>query len=56
MQFYKKRYRELLKYSQQLEQEGKHLSDICKSDSRELLRYSAKTYGQLEWSWTKSKS
>jgi hypothetical protein len=49
MGFYKKRYRELLKYSQQLEQEGKHLSDICKSDYRELLDYSAKTYGQLEW-------
>jgi hypothetical protein len=49
MGFCKKRYRELLKYSQQLEQEGKHLSDICKSDYRELLDYSAKTYGQLEW-------
>lgn len=49
MIFYKNRYRELLKYSQQLEQEGKHLSDICESDYRELLRYSAKTYGQLEW-------
>jgi hypothetical protein len=49
MGFYKKRYRELLKYSQQLEQEGKHLSGICKSDYRELLDYSAKTYGQLEW-------
>ena len=46
MEFSKKRYRELLKYSQQLEQEGKSLSE---SDCRELLRYSAKMYGQLEW-------
>ncbi len=46
MEFSKKRYRELLKYSQQLEQEGKSLSE---SDYRELLRYSAKMYGQLEW-------
>ena len=49
MEFYKNRYRELLKYSQQLKREGKHLSDICESDYRELLRYSAKMYGQLEW-------
>jgi hypothetical protein len=49
MEFCKKRYRELLKYSQQLEQEGKYLSDICNSDYRELLRYSGKTNGQLEW-------
>jgi hypothetical protein len=48
MEFYKKQYRELLKYSQQLEKKGKHLSDICDSDYRELLRYSAKTDGQLE--------
>jgi hypothetical protein len=47
--FCKKQYRKLLKYSQQLEKEGKHLSYICESDYRELLRYSAKTYGQLEW-------
>ena len=49
MVFCKKRYWKLLKYSQQLEKEGKHLSGICKSDYRELLRYSAKTYAQLEW-------
>jgi len=49
MGFSKKRYRELLKYSQQLEQEGKHLSNICYSDYRELLKYSAKTSGRLEW-------
>ena len=49
MVFYQKRYQELLKYSQQLEQEGKFLSDISYSDYRELLSYSAKTCGQLEW-------
>ena len=49
MVFCKKQYRKLLKYSQQLEKVGKHLSDICESDYRELLRYSAKTDAQLEW-------
>ena len=49
MEFYKKRYRELLKYSQQLEKEGKHLFDICESDGWELLKYSGKTYAHLEW-------
>ena len=49
MVFCKKQYRKLLKYSQPLEKGGKHLSGICDSDYRELLRYSAKTYGQLEW-------
>jgi hypothetical protein len=49
MVFCKKQYRKLLKYSQQLEKGGKHLSGICKSDYRELLSYSAKTYAQLEW-------
>ena len=49
MGFSKNRYKKLLKYSQQLEEEGKHLSDICESDYLELLRYSAKTYPQLEW-------
>ena len=49
MVFYKKQYRKLLKYSQQLEKAGKDLSGICKSNYRELLRYSAKTYAQLEW-------
>jgi len=49
MVFFKKKYRELLKYSQQLEKEGKHLSNICESDYCELLRYSVKMEGQLEW-------
>jgi hypothetical protein len=49
MKFYKKRHRELLKYSQQLEKEGKHLFDISESDGRELLRYSAKADGHLIW-------
>lgn len=44
MGFYKNRYRELLKYSQKLKQEGKHLFNMSESDSRELLSYSAKTY------------
>ena len=48
MEFSRKHYRELLKYSQKLEQEGKHLFDICKSDYRELLRYSAKMNGQVQ--------
>jgi len=49
MVFCKNQYRKLLKYSQQLEKERKHLSGICDSDYRELLRYSAKMGGQLEW-------
>ena len=32
MVFFKKQYRKLLKYSQQLEKVVKHLSCICKSD------------------------
>ena len=49
MVFCKKQYRGLLKYSQQLEKEGNHLSDISESDYPELLGYSGKMYGQLEW-------
>lgn len=49
MVFCKKQYRKFLKYSQQLKKAGKNLSGMCKSDSRELLRYSAKTCAQLEW-------
>jgi len=49
MVFCKKQYRKLLKYSQQLEKSGKHLSSICNSDYRELLHYSAKTDAQLQW-------
>lgn len=44
MRFNKKRYRELLEYSQQLKQEGKHLYDICKSDFLKLLTYSTALY------------
>ena len=47
MEFNKKRFRELVKYSQKLKQEGKHISDISESDWRELLGYSAKNSGQL---------
>ena len=49
MVFWKKQYRKLLKYSQQLEKAGKDLSGICKSNYRELFRYSAKTYAQVKW-------
>ena len=49
MVFCKKRYRKLLRYSQQLEEAGKNLSDMSDFDYRELLRYSAGTYAQLEW-------
>ena len=49
MTFNKKRYRELLEYSQSLKKKGKNLSDICESDFSELLTYSAALYKQLEW-------
>ena len=49
MTFNKKRYKELLEYSQNLKKRGKHLSDICESDYLELLSYAGKMYGQLEW-------
>ena len=49
MTFNKKRYRELLEYSQSLKKKGKNLSDICESDFSELLTYSAAMYKQLEW-------
>ena len=49
MTFNKKRYRELLKYSQSLKKKGKKLSDICESDFYELLIYSAALYKELEW-------
>ena len=48
MEFNKKRFRELVKYSQKLKQEGKHLFDISKSDWRELSSYSAKSCGQFD--------
>lgn len=48
MKFNKKRYRELIKDSQKLDQHEKHLSDISKSDYLELLGYSVKTSARLE--------
>ena len=49
MIFNKKRYRELLEYSQSLKKKGKNLSDICESDFLELLTYSTRLYKQLDW-------
>lgn len=49
MTFSKKRYRELLEYSQSLRKKGKKLSDICESDFLELLTYSIALYKQLDW-------
>lgn len=49
MIFNKKRYRELLEYSQSLKKKGKNLSDICESDFLELLTYSTALYKQLDW-------
>ena len=48
MELNKKRYRELIKDSQKLEQHEKRLSDISESDSLELLGYRVKTYARLE--------
>ena len=48
MEFYKKRYRNLLKYSEKIKQEKKNLFDISESDYLELLSYSAKTFLRLE--------
>ena len=48
MKLNKKRYRELIKYSQKLDQHEKHLSDISESDYLELLGYSVKTSARLE--------
>ena len=48
MKFNKKRYRELIKYSQKLDQHEKHLSHISESDYLELLDYSVKTFTRLE--------
>ena len=48
MKFNKKRYRELIKYSQKLDQHQKHLSDISEPDYLELLDYSVKTSARLE--------
>lgn len=49
MKLNKKRYRELLEYSQSLKKKGKNLSDICESDFLELLTSSTALYKQLEW-------
>lgn len=49
MIFNKKRYRELLEYSQSLKKKGKNLLDICESDFLELLTYSTALYKQLDW-------
>ena len=48
MKLNKKRYRELIKDSQKLDQHEKHLSDISESDYLELLGYSVKTSARLE--------
>ena len=49
MVFSKRQYRNLLKNSEELKAAGKSLSSICESDFNQLLRYSAKTWAQLEW-------
>ena len=48
MKFNKKRYRELLIYSQKLKQEEKSIGNVSDSDYRELLSYSAETEERLE--------
>ena len=48
MKFNKKRYRQLIKYSQKLDHYEKHLFDISESDYLELLGYSVKTFARLE--------
>ena len=48
MEFNKKRYRKLLKYSRKLEQEKKRLFDISESDYDQLLGYFAKKSRRLE--------
>jgi hypothetical protein len=48
MKFNKKRYRELIKYSQKFDQHEKYLFDISESDYLELLGYSVKTSTRLE--------
>lgn len=44
----KKRYRELLIYSQKLKQEQKSIGNFSDSNYRELLSYSAETVERLE--------
>ena len=49
MVFNKKRYRELLQYSQELSKKGKSLSDICEFEYFERLLYSAALCKELNW-------
>ena len=56
MTFNKKRYRELLEYSQSLKKNEKHLSKVSKSDFSELLSYSSALYKQLKWEYRDSYS
>jgi hypothetical protein len=49
LNYNKKRHRELLEYSQCLEQQGKSLSHESRENFLELLNYSAVLDSQLDW-------